>query len=281
MISEKNRGSAGVGAVNTSALNEAFAEEESASEQVAEELQRSAAGPKRAWINGVKDGIPICMGYFAVAFAFGIQAKEVGMSGAQAFLLSVTNLTSAGQFAALGVMAAGASYWEMALTQLVINLRYCLMSCALSQKLQRGISPLHRLGVAYGVTDEIFGMSVCREGKLSPFYSYGLMSVAIPGWGFGTLFGVVSGGLLPACIISALGIAIYGMFIAVVVPAAKKDRTVLLVVLCAMTISALFQAIPVVREVSAGLRIILVTLIVAGAAAWLFPVKEEEENDEQ
>lgn len=233
---------------------------------------------RAVWLCGVRDGIPIGLGYFAVAFAFGIQAKAVGMTAFQAFLLSATNLTSAGQFASLGIISAGLPYGEMALTQLLVNLRYALMSTALSQKLERGISPLHRLFVAYGVTDEIFGLSICREGRLNPFYPYGMMTVAIPGWSFGTLCGVVAGSLLPQRIISALGIAIYGMFIAVVVPEAKKSRVILTVVLCAMAVSTAFQVLPLVREISSGFRIIIVTVLVAGVAAYLRPVREENDS---
>lgn len=236
---------------------------------------------RTVWLCGVRDGIPIGLGYFAVAFAFGIQAKAAGMTAFQAFLLSATNLTSAGQFASLGIISAGAPYGEMALTQLLVNLRYALMSTALSQKLKQGISPLHRLFVAYGVTDEIFGLSICREGRLDPFYAYGLMTAAIPGWSFGTLCGVVAGALLPQRIISALGIAIYGMFIAVVVPEAKKSRVILTVVLCAMAISTAFQVLPLIREVSSGFRIIIVTVLVAGAAAYVRPVREETDSAEE
>lgn len=227
---------------------------------------------------GMKDGLPICFGYFAVAFAFGIQAKAAGLSAFEAVLMSATNLTSAGQFAALGMIAGGASYWAMALSQLVINLRYCLMSCAISQKLRRDAMPIHRLTVAYGVTDEIFGLSVLRQGPLNPYYSYGMMSVAIPGWSLGTLCGVISGNLLPAGIISALGIAIYGMFIAVVVPVAKSDAVVRIVVICAMAASTICQTAPYLREISGGFRIILVTVLVAAVAAWVCPVKEEKDE---
>lgn len=228
------------------------------------------------WKRGVRDGIPICLGYFAVAFAFGIQAAGTGLTAFQAGLMSVTNLTSAGQFAALGVIAAGGSYAEMALAQFVLNLRYCLMSCALSQKLEDGVPPIHRFGVAYGVTDEIFGISVCRPGELNPFYSYGLMSAAIPGWTFGTILGVISGDMLPGIIISALGIAIYGMFLAVIIPAAKTDTTVLGVVLCAMSASLIFHEVPALHGISSGFQVIIITIIVSGFAAWLLPVKEAE-----
>ena len=229
---------------------------------------------RNIWFSGIKDGIPICLGYFAVSFAFGIQAKLIGITAFQALTMSATNLTSAGQFAALGIIAANSSYFEMALTQIIINLRYCLMSCAIAQKLKPETPFLHRLGVAYGVTDEIFGVSVCKEEKLSPFYSYGLMTVAIPGWCFGTYLGVISGNFLPENIISALGIALYGMFIAVVVPAAKKDNSILKVVICAMIVSTLFYFTPILKEISSGFQIIIITLLIAGIAAWIFPVKE-------
>lgn len=229
------------------------------------------------WKAGLHDGLPICLGYFAVAFAFGIQAKSAGLTAFQAALMSLTNLTSAGQFAALELIAAGAPYFEMALTQFVINLRYCLMSCALSQKIKKGTAPAHRFGIAFGVTDEIFGVSVCRPKALTPAYSYGLMAVAIPGWTAGTLFGVIAGDLLPASVINALGIAIYGMFLAIIIPAARQERPVLAVVLCAVALSTIFYYVPVLSAVSSGFRIILITLVVAGGAALLFPVPDEDE----
>ncbi|MBP2651049.1 MAG: putative branched-chain amino acid permease (azaleucine resistance) [Firmicutes bacterium] len=160
------------------------------------------------WKNGVKDGIPIFLGYVAVSFTFGIMAKNAGLTPLAAVIMSVTNVTSAGQFAALGLIGASSSYFEMAVTQLVLNLRYCLMSCSLSQKLDGKVPFVHRFLVAYGVTDEIFGVSVCKNGRLSPFYSYGLMSIAIPGWVLGTFLGVVSGSILPGRVISALSIAL-------------------------------------------------------------------------
>lgn len=228
---------------------------------------------------GVKDGIAIFLGYLAVSFAFGIQASAVDINAFQAGLMSLTNLTSAGQFAALAAIAAGGSYLEMAVTQAVLNLRYLLMSCSLSQKLKEGTPFYHRFFIAFGVTDEIFGVSVCREEALSPFYSYGVMTAAIPGWVLGTVLGVVSGGFLPKEITSALGIAIYGMFIAIIIPASKKDKAVFGVVISAMLLSCGFYYLPYVREISSGIRVIIITVVVAGAAALLFP-REEEQQDE-
>lgn len=229
--------------------------------------------------SGIKDGIPIFLGYLAVSFAFGIQASAINLSAFQAGLMSLTNLTSAGQFAALATIAAGGSYFEMGLTQAVLNLRYLLMSCSLSQKLKEDTPFYHRFFIAFGVTDEIFGVSVCREEALSPFYSYGVMSVAVPGWVLGTVLGVVSGGFLPKEITNALGIAIYGMFIAIIIPASKKDKAVLGVVMSAMLLSCGFYYLPFLREISSGIRVIIITVAVSAAAALLFPRKEEQSDE--
>lgn len=228
---------------------------------------------------GIQDGIPIGLGYFAVSFTFGMMAVSGGLTAWQAVLISLTNLTSAGQFAGLGIIIAGGSMWEMALTQLVINLRYCLMSFSLSQKLEKNISTGHRLAVAFGVTDEIFGVSASQEGRLSPWYNYGVMSMAIPGWTLGTLVGAVLGNVLPGFLVSALNVAIYGMFLAVIIPPAKKNRSVLGVVIGAMAISTVFSVVPVLNKVSSGFVIIITTLIVAGLAAHFCPIPEEREAE--
>lgn len=228
---------------------------------------------------GIKDGIPIGLGYLAVSFTFGMMSVSSGLSIWQAVLISLTNLTSAGQFAGLDIIAAGGSYWEMALTQLVINLRYCLMSFSLSQKMRRDEPWAHRYLVAFGITDEIFGVSASQEGKVSAFYNYGAMCMAIPGWTLGTLLGAISGSLLPDFIMSALGVAIYGMFLAVIIPPAKKNKAVLLVVVAAMAVSTLFAVVPGLNKVSSGFVIIITTLVTAGGAAYLCPVKEDEVHE--
>lgn len=227
---------------------------------------------------GIKDGVPICLGYFAVSFAFGMVAKEMGLSVFQAVLLSITNVTSAGQFGGLNLIAASASYYEVICTQVILNLRYCLMSCSLSQKLESSAGLGHRLLVAYGVTDEIFGVSVCKEGKVSPYYSYGLIMISISGWTLGTFLGVVSGKFLPASISSALGIALYGMFLAIIIPPSKTNKVVCGVVISSMVGSLLFSVLPYLKEISFGFRIIILTLIIAGIAAWLFPVDEKKKE---
>ncbi|MCD8223649.1 MAG: AzlC family ABC transporter permease [Clostridiales bacterium] len=227
---------------------------------------------------GAADGVPIGLGYLAVSFTFGIMASGAGLSVPQAVIMSAANITSAGQFAALGIIQAGSSFFEMAMTQFVINLRYCLMSCSLSQKLDPRLPLFHRLFVSYGVTDEIFGVSVSRPGTLDPFYSYGLMSVAIPGWVFGTFLGALSGDLLPARLLSALNVALYGMFLAIVIPPARENRVLAGVILVAMLFSLAFQHLPVLSSISSGFRIIILTVLIAGAAAFLFPRKEDTDH---
>ena len=217
---------------------------------------------------GLKDGIPIGLGYLAVSFTFGIMAKGAGLTTLEAVVLSFTNLTSAGQFAGLGIITAGSSLVEMAMAQLIINLRYCLMSCSLSQKLDSHMPFFHRFLMSYGVTDEIFGVSVCKSGVLSPYFSYGLMAMAVPGWTIGTLLGAVSGSLLPARLLSALNVALYGMFLAVVIPPARENKVLRMVILVSMALSFLFTQIPVLRDISSGFKIIILTVLV--------PVSEEE-----
>lgn len=227
---------------------------------------------------GLKDGIPIGLGYLAVSFSFGIMARGAGLRTWEAVVMSLTNLTSAGQFAALEIIQNGAPLIEMAIAQFIINLRYCLMSCSLSQKLSPGMPFVHRFFMGYGVTDEIFGVSVCREGILSPFYSYGLISVAVPGWTIGTLLGAVSGDLLPARLLTALNVALYGMFLAVVVPPMRGNRVLTGVILISMLLSFVFTLIPALNVISSGFKIIILTVLIAGAAAVLFPVKEESDE---
>lgn len=230
---------------------------------------------KESFQKGIKDGIPIGLGYFAVSFAFGMLAASGGLSWFEASLISLTNLTSAGQFAGLEVIIAGGTYLEMALTQLIINLRYLLMSFSMSQKLDRSEPFYYRYIVAFGITDEIFGISASQPGKVSAFYSFGAMSMAIPGWTLGTLAGAVSGSLLPDFVISALSVALYGMFLAVIIPPSRHDRRVLITVLASMAFSTIFTFAPVLREISPGFSIIIITVVVAGLAAVIAPVSDE------
>ena len=246
-------------------------------QEQAPEGRRPAA--ENSFRRGFLDGVPIGLGYFSVSIAFGILCAVNGMDIRATVLISMTNLTSAGQLAGAGVIFGGGTLLEMALTQLVINLRYCLMSCSLSQKLGADMPFFHRFFMSYGVTDEIFGVSVCRPGFLSPFYSYGLICVAVPGWTLGTLLGAVSGELLPARLLSALNVALYGMFLAVVIPPAKTSRILTGVILASMALSLVFAHVPLLAGLSSGFKIILLTILIAGAAAILFPVKEENEHE--
>ena len=228
------------------------------------------------FLRGLRDGLPIGAGYFAVSFAFGIQAVAAGLDAFQTFVLSGSNLTSAGQFAGIGVIKAGGALAAMALTQLVINLRYCLMSCAISQKLAPGVPFWHRWFIAFGVTDEIFAVSVAAPGRLRPAYSYGLIAAAWPGWAGGSLLGAIAGDVLPDSVSNALSMALFAMFIAIVVPAARDDRRVLVVSLAAAALSAALAFAPWTAALSEGMRVVIVTLLIAGAAAWLFPLKDKE-----
>ena len=230
---------------------------------------------KQHFTAGIQDGIPICLGYLAVSFTFGIMAKKVGVSIFDTVLISITNVTSAGQFAGLSLIASTASYIEMAITQLIINLRYSLMSCALSQKIDPKAPFFHRFLIAYGVTDEIFGVSVSKEGKISPFYSYGVISISVGGWVLGTFLGILSGNILPPRAISALSVALYGMFIAIIIPPAKGNRILAGIIILSMAASLLFTEAPILQNISSGFRIIIITLVIAGLAAWFFPVPDD------
>ena len=230
--------------------------------------------------NGMRDGMPIALGYLAVSFSLGIQAKSAGMSWLMATIMSFTNVTSAGQFAAIGIIAAGGSYVELALSTLIINLRYMLMSCSLSQKIDPKAPFIHRLFMAHGVTDEIFGISYGVTGSLSPYYTYGAMLVAIPGWCLGTLLGVVLGNILPTIVVSALSVALYGMFIAIIIPPAKKDKNVAIAIIIAMILGFIFTIAPYLKNISSGTRVIIITVIISSIFAIICPIKDDEEMEE-
>lgn len=231
---------------------------------------------KQTYIRGMKDGIPVGLGYFVVSFTIGIAARKADLTPLQATVMSFTNNTSAGQFASFALIASGAPYLEMVISQAVINLRYCLMSCALSQKVDSGMPFYHRFLMAFGVTDEIFGLSVSWKGKLDPWYTYGIMSVAVPGWSLGTLTGVLSTGMLPQKFLNAMNMALYGMFIAIFMPAARDDKKLLPVIFLSMALSALIQVLPLFDFISSGMKIIVLTLVISLGAAILMPVPEED-----
>ena len=224
---------------------------------------------------GFQDGVPIGLGYLSVSFAFGIQAVSLGLTPVQALLISLTNLTSAGQLAGIELIAQMAPLVEMALTQLTINLRYALMSLALTQKLDSDMHVGRRAVFAFGNTDEIFAVASSREGKLEHRYLYGLMIAPIIGWSTGTYLGSVAGTLLPEFVRTALGIAIYGMFLAVILPAVRREKAVAVVSALARVLSVLFHYAPGLNRISSGYAMIICALAAAGIGAVLFPQEED------
>lgn len=221
---------------------------------------------------GIRDGIPICLGYFVVSFTLGIAAKHAGLTPFQGFLTSLLNNASAGEYAAFTVIAADATYLEMALITLVANARYMLMSTVMSQKFSKNTPFYHRILVGFDVTDEIFGITVARQGKLNPFYNYGAMLVALPGWSIGTALGILAGNVLPTSAVSALSVALYGMFLAIIIPPARDEKPVALAVIVSFALS--FIASYIFEDVSAGTRTIVLTVLIAGVAAYICPVRE-------
>ena len=230
---------------------------------------------KQAFRNGNRDGIPIALGYFAVAFTLGIAAKNAGFTPIQALICSATNLASAGQYAGFTMVKENASYIMMAVMILVANARYMLMSGALSQKFDPKTPLIHRFLVAYSVTDEIFGICISVPGKLNPLYAYGAMLLTVPAWSLGTYFGVIMGNVLPANVVSALSVGLYGMFIAIIVPAAKRDKVIMLLVFISMAASGLCEILPLISTVPSGLRIMILTVVISDIAAIIKPVTDD------
>lgn len=229
---------------------------------------------------GLIDGLPICMGYLSVAFAFGIFAVGSGLDIMQAVLISMTNVTSAGQLAAVPIIAGGGTLIEIAASQLVINLRYALMSVSLSQKLGKNVSVLDRFIIAFVNTDEVFAVASSKYGTVGKRYMYGLILTPYIGWSIGTLVGAAAGNVLPASIVSALGIAIYGMFTAIVIPEAKKDRSTALCAVTAVALSCLFAFAPGLKNIPGGFTIIICAAIASALFAIVAPIRMTEEENE-
>lgn len=232
---------------------------------------------KKEFIEGIKDGIPICLGYFSVSIAFGMTAVLAGVPLWAAVMISLTNLTSAGQFAGTNIMIAGGTIPELALTTFIINIRYFLMSLSVSQKVDSKIKLWQRFAVAFGITDEIFAVSVQRKKDLTAIYMAGLILTPLLGWTLGTLTGAAATSLMPKAISDALGIALYAMFIAIIIPPARKEKSVLFTVVAAVLLSCIFAFIPFLKTLSSGWVIIIITLSVSAIAATLFPIKEDTE----
>ncbi|MBR6259217.1 MAG: AzlC family ABC transporter permease [Oscillospiraceae bacterium] len=230
------------------------------------------------FIEGIMAGIPIGLGYFAVSFSLGIAAKNAGMTAFQGFLMSLLGHASAGEYAAITIIASAGAYLEMALMTLIANARYMLMSFAMSQRMKPDINPIHRFLMGYFITDELFAATISRPGYLSPVFMYGAICVASPCWAVGTGVGVLAGQLLPASVVSALSVALYGMFLAVIIPAAKKDKIVAGLILFSFAASWAAGVLPGISSLSEGTRIYILTIVISAAAALCFPIKMDEEG---
>ena len=229
------------------------------------------------FISGIKDGIPISLAYFAVSFALGIAACNAGFSALQAVILSITNNASAGEYAAISMVAANAGYAEMAVMIAVANARYFLMSCTMSQKFSPDTPFFHRLLVGFDLTDEIFAINVSRPSYLEPTYAYGAISVAIPGWAIGTGLGVIMGSILPDFAVSALSTSLFGMFIAIIIPPAVKNKTIAVLVILSFILSTLANKLSAFNDISSGTKTIILTVVISLGAAIIRPIPIDED----
>lgn len=231
--------------------------------------------------SGMVDGFPIGLGYFAVAFSLGIAAKIAGLTPFQSTLASLLCNASAGEYAGFTVIAASAAYIEIAIITLIANARYLLMSCALSQKINPQMPFFHRFFIAFDITDELFAINISREGFLNPLYTYGAMLTSIPLWAAGTALGNIAGNMLPLRLVSAFSVALYGMFLAVIVPPARKSKVLTGLILICFAASWAATNIPYVSSLSDGTRTIILTIVLASAAAILFPQGDNKEANQQ
>lgn len=240
-------------------------------------MKNTGKTKENTFLKGLIDGLPICFGYVSVAFAFGIFAVSNGLNAPEAILISMTNVTSAGQLAAVPIIVSGGTLFELAVSQLIINLRYALMSVSLSQKLDNSVKLADRLIIAFVNTDEVFAVASSKE-SVGKAYMFGLILSPFLGWSAGTAVGAFAGSVLPAVVISALGVAIYGMFIAIVVPVAREDRHVLFCVIIAVVLSVTFKYVPLLNTVPTGFTIIICAVAASTAAALIYPVSGEKEG---
>jgi len=234
---------------------------------------------KDAFLKGFRDGIPICLGYLSVSFTFGMMTAENGLPFWIALLISMTNLTSAGQFAGTSLIIAGATYLEIAVTTFVINIRYMLMSLSLSKKVEPDMSTLQRLILSFGITDEVFAVAMQQKRHISAAYLGGLILMPYLGWAFGTLFGATTSSLLPLALRSALGIAIYGMFIAIIIPPARHSKPIASVILLAIFLSCLFRWTPLLNKISTGWVIIICAVLASGYGAFRYPIEINDKEE--
>lgn len=231
------------------------------------------------FIKGFKNGIPIGLGYIPVSFTFGFMAVSGGLPIWLTVFISMSNLTSSGQFAGTNLILAGASYFEITITTFIINIRYMLMSLSLSQKLKSGIGTIDRLLFSFGITDETFAVASMEKENISSAYMYGLISFPYAGWTLGTILGACATGILPKALQSAMGIALFAMFTALIVPAAKHSKTILCIALISVATTCILKYVEFFKFISPGFRIIISTFAGAGIGAFLFPDNITERID--
>ena len=234
---------------------------------------------KNTFLKGLADGLPICLGYLSVSFAFGIFSVDSGLSILEALLVSMTNVTSAGQLAAVPIIIGGGTFMELAATQLIINLRYALMSVSLSQKLHPNIRLIDRFIISFVNTDEVFAVATSNPGEVKRNYMFGLILTPYIGWTLGTLLGAIAGNVLPAMITASLGVAIYAMLIAIVVPEAKKRSCTAICVCVAVLLSCIFRFVPALCKIPQGFVIIICAVTASVILAILSPIPQVESED--
>lgn len=230
---------------------------------------------KKTFLDGMKAGIPIGLGYFAVSFSLGIMASVSGLNPLQGFITSLFCLASAGEYAGFTVIATAGTYLEIALITLVANARYMLMSASYSQRLHPKLSVFHKLSMAFLLTDEIFAVSISNPGYLNPGFTYGCGFIAAPSWALGTALGAYAGNILPTLVVTSLSVALYGMFLAVIIPQTKKDKVVLVLVIISFLLSYVCSALPVLQKLSEGTRTIILTIVISAGAALIYPHSED------
>ena len=238
-------------------------------------LTRTIKNNKTVFLEGLRNGLPIGLGYFAVSFSLGIVARNSGLSAFQAFLASFLCNASAGEYAGFTLILSNATYIEMAIVTLITNARYLLMSCALSQRMNPETKLHHRLITGYYITDEFFGIAVSREGYLNPYYIYGAILTASPLWWIGTMIGAIMGNLLPTQLEASFSVALYGMFLAVIIPPAKKDKVIAILIIVCFISSYIMSYLPLFSKISDGTRTIVLTVVISVIAAVLFPRNQE------
>lgn len=235
-------------------------------------------GRGRAFADGMRSGIPIGLGYFAVSFSLGITAFSAGLSVLQSFFASLLCNASAGEYAGFTIIAAGGTYIELAVMTVIANARYTLMSCAMSQRLAPNTPLIHRALISFDLTDELFAVAISRPGYVNPFYYYGAAVVAAPCWAIGTALGAAAGNLLPDNLVSAFSVALYGMFLAVIIPPAKKDKLIAILIAVCFALSYAVNKLEFFSFIPSGVATIALTILISSVAAILFPVKTDKEE---